>query len=237
MGMDVVGVRTVARIHADDLPRSTACRSSAVTSACCAGARGQWRRAPSGRRSATGTCRSAGRSSAGLRWRWDARTMCRHVAWLGEPRTIASLVLDPPCGLLRQSYAPRRQKRGLMNADGWGVGFTRGRSAPVRWRSTRPLWSDASFASVAPALSAGRCLPPYGPRRRACRSRNARPPRSPTVIGCCRTTVRSTARAPGAPPPNRCATPRYSLRMSSPKARRGGGHDRRRRSARSGRST
>ena len=36
---------------------------------------------------------------------------------------MSSLVLDPPYGLLVQSYAPRRQKHGLMNADGWGVGF------------------------------------------------------------------------------------------------------------------
>ena len=35
----------------------------------------------------------------------------------------SSLVLDPPHGLRVQSYAPRRQKHGLMNADGWGVGF------------------------------------------------------------------------------------------------------------------
>ena len=80
--------------------------------------------------------------------------MCRHLAWLGAPRTISSLVLDPPHGLLRQSYAPRRQRRGLLNADGWGVGFYAGEQAePIRWRSDRPLWSDASFASVAPVLS------------------------------------------------------------------------------------
>jgi gamma-glutamyl hercynylcysteine S-oxide hydrolase len=82
--------------------------------------------------------------------------MCRHLGWLGEPRSIASLVLDPPSGLLVQSYAPRRQKHGLMNADGWGVGFYSpdvGEGAPCRWRSAAPLWGDASFASVAPALS------------------------------------------------------------------------------------
>ncbi len=79
--------------------------------------------------------------------------MCRHMAWLGAPRSVASVVLDPPCGLLRQSYAPRRQKRGLVNADGWGVGFyADDRAEPARWRSSRPLWSDASFASVAPVL-------------------------------------------------------------------------------------
>ena len=82
--------------------------------------------------------------------------MCRHLAWLGEPRSVASLVLEPEHGLLRQSYRPRRQSHGLMNADGWGVGLlVPGRADPVRWRSARPLWSDASFASVAPELHSG----------------------------------------------------------------------------------
>jgi glutamine amidotransferase len=80
--------------------------------------------------------------------------MCRHLGWLGEPRSVASLMLEPSSGLLVQSYAPRRQKHGLMNADGWGVGFF-DRGAPRRWRSAAPLWGDASFASVAPALSSG----------------------------------------------------------------------------------
>ncbi len=80
--------------------------------------------------------------------------MCRHLGWLGEPRSIASLVLEPPSGLLVQSYAPRRQKHGLMNADGWGVGFYEDGIAR-RWRSAAPLWGDASFASVAPALRSG----------------------------------------------------------------------------------
>ena len=84
--------------------------------------------------------------------------MCRHLAWLGAPRTVASLVLEPPCGLLRQSYAPRRQKRGLLNADGWGVGFYDPDGTVRRWRSSRPLWTDASFTSLAPVLSSGAVL-------------------------------------------------------------------------------
>ena len=101
--------------------------------------------------------------------------MCRHLGWLGAPVSVASLVLDQPSGLLVQSYAPRRQKHGLMNADGWGVGFfTDGidsgegsagggsdggsdDAVPRRWRSAAPLWGDASFASVAPAL-VSRCV-------------------------------------------------------------------------------
>jgi gamma-glutamyl hercynylcysteine S-oxide hydrolase len=82
--------------------------------------------------------------------------MCRHLAWLGRPRTLAELVLDPPSSLLVQSWAPRRQRYGTVNADGWGVGFfAPGRAQPARWRSPRPLWADPSFASVAPVLSSG----------------------------------------------------------------------------------
>jgi gamma-glutamyl hercynylcysteine S-oxide hydrolase len=80
--------------------------------------------------------------------------MCRHLAWLGAPRSLSELVLAPANGLLVQSYAPRRQTHGTMNADGWGVGFfTAGRPEPARWRSSRPLWADASFASVAPVIT------------------------------------------------------------------------------------
>jgi gamma-glutamyl hercynylcysteine S-oxide hydrolase len=82
--------------------------------------------------------------------------MCRHLGWLGRETSVSSLVLDPPHGLRVQSYAPRRQKHGLLNADGWGVGFFDG-TTPRRWRSAAPLWGDVSFASVAPALRS-RCV-------------------------------------------------------------------------------
>jgi glutamine amidotransferase len=42
-----------------------------------------------------------------------------------------------------------------MNADGWGVGFfddSLEGGVARRWRSPAPLWGDASFDSVAPAL-------------------------------------------------------------------------------------
>jgi gamma-glutamyl hercynylcysteine S-oxide hydrolase len=83
--------------------------------------------------------------------------VCRHVAWLGGPRSLHELVLAPAHGLLVQSYAPRRQQHGRMNADGWGVGFyAAGRPEPARWRSNRPLWAEQSFASVAPVIAAVR---------------------------------------------------------------------------------
>src|SRR6476661_5532068 len=132
---------------------TTALPSSVATTRCSAGVPGPSARHRSDRPSATGTCPFGGRSSVVCDW---PGTLCRHLAWLGEPRTISSLVLDPPFGLHRQSYAPRRQSRGLLNADGWGVGFyVPGREEPARWRSAKPLWGDASFASLAPVIESG----------------------------------------------------------------------------------
>lgn len=80
--------------------------------------------------------------------------MCRHTAWLGRPRTLQDLLLAPPRGLLRQSFAPRRQRHGTVNADGFGVGwFAEG--APVRYRRAVPLWADRSFAELATAVRSG----------------------------------------------------------------------------------
>jgi glutamine amidotransferase len=85
--------------------------------------------------------------------------MCRHLAWLGAPRSLGGLLLEPEHGLLRQSYAPRRQRHGTMNADGWGAGFyAAGRAEPARWRSNRPLWAVASFASVARMVASSSCV-------------------------------------------------------------------------------
>ncbi|WP_131749422.1 ergothioneine biosynthesis protein EgtC [Frankia sp. Cppng1_Ct_nod] len=77
--------------------------------------------------------------------------MCRHVAWLGTPRTLTALLRDPPHGLLRQAWTPRRMLHGSINADGFGVGWyiPEMRMEPARYRRAVPIWTDASFASFA----------------------------------------------------------------------------------------
>jgi glutamine amidotransferase len=81
--------------------------------------------------------------------------MCRHLGWTGEPRTLAALIFDPPRGLLHQSYAPREQGHGLVNADGFGAGWyvPELRAEPARYRRSVPIWTDASFASLAPTVA------------------------------------------------------------------------------------
>ncbi len=75
--------------------------------------------------------------------------MCRHLAYLGPQATLRSVLTDPPYGLLRQSWAPRQQKHGTVNADGFGVGWYAGDDpVPARYRRAVPMWGDASFADL-----------------------------------------------------------------------------------------
>ncbi|MBG6184263.1 glutamine amidotransferase [Arthrobacter sp. CAN_A214] len=76
--------------------------------------------------------------------------MCRHLAFLGSPTPLAALLVAPEHGLLRQSWAPRRQRNGTMNADGFGVGWYAAEDPiPARYRRAVPMWTDQSFADLA----------------------------------------------------------------------------------------
>ncbi len=83
--------------------------------------------------------------------------MCRHLAYLGAPVTLHDLVVAPEHSLFEQSWAPRRQRHGTVNVDGFGAGWyvdpPPGRAEPVRYRRAQPIWTDASFASLAPTIS------------------------------------------------------------------------------------
>jgi glutamine amidotransferase len=76
--------------------------------------------------------------------------MCRHLAYLGPPATIAALVFAPPAGLARQAWAPRRQRYGTMNVDGFGIGwYADGDPVPARYRRAGPIWADSCLADLA----------------------------------------------------------------------------------------
>jgi gamma-glutamyl hercynylcysteine S-oxide hydrolase len=99
--------------------------------------------------------------------------MCRHFAYLGPEVPLKDLIIDPPHGLYRQSWTPRRQEHGTINADGFGVGWypaphpppwpTRtdpphADPVPARYRRTVPIWADPSFADVARVTRSGAVL-------------------------------------------------------------------------------
>ena len=76
--------------------------------------------------------------------------MCRHLAYLGEPLFLRDVVVAPEFGLYRQSWAPRMQQYGTVNADGFGVGwYAEGDPVPARYRRAGPIWADSSFADLA----------------------------------------------------------------------------------------
>jgi glutamine amidotransferase len=83
--------------------------------------------------------------------------MCRHLAYLGPPRSLASLLYEPTQSLEQQSWKPLRQREGAMNADGWGVGWWDPaiRDEPARYRTASPMWTDRSFRSVADVVRSG----------------------------------------------------------------------------------
>ncbi|MFF9349126.1 ergothioneine biosynthesis protein EgtC [Streptomyces sp. NPDC014734] len=76
--------------------------------------------------------------------------MCRHVAYLGPPVALGEVLVLPPHGLVRQSWAPRRQRYGTVNADGFGVGwYADGDPVPGRYRRSGPVWGDRTFSDLA----------------------------------------------------------------------------------------
>jgi ergothioneine biosynthesis protein EgtC len=94
--------------------------------------------------------------------------MCRHLAYLGPPVSLARLVLTPAHGLYEQSWAPRRQTHGVVNADGFGLGwYPEGPEAgevdgvgdagdaarqPARYRRAVPIWTDQNLPELARAI-------------------------------------------------------------------------------------
>lgn len=80
--------------------------------------------------------------------------MCRHLAYLGPPVTLGSVLVEPPFALVRQSWAPRRQTHGIMNVDGFGVGwYAPGDGVPARHRGSGPVWADPTFADLCRVVS------------------------------------------------------------------------------------
>jgi len=76
--------------------------------------------------------------------------MCRHLAYLGPATTLRSVIIEPSHGLYRQGWAPRLQRHGTVNADGFGVGwYCDGDPEPARYRRAGPIWADESFTDVA----------------------------------------------------------------------------------------
>ena len=73
--------------------------------------------------------------------------MCRLLSYLGSPVQLDRLLYQPEHSLIVQSYQPREMTAGLLNADGFGVGWyhpTR-QTEPFTYKNTLPIWSDVNL--------------------------------------------------------------------------------------------
>ncbi|MBD2363649.1 ergothioneine biosynthesis protein EgtC [Anabaena minutissima FACHB-250] len=76
--------------------------------------------------------------------------MCRLLAYLGSPISLDRLLYKPEHSLIVQSYQPREMTSGLLNADGFGVGWyhTQKNTDPFIYKNTLPIWNDINLPSL-----------------------------------------------------------------------------------------
>jgi len=76
--------------------------------------------------------------------------MCRLLGYLGPSIQLDSLLIQPEHSLIEQSYQPREMTSGLLNADGFGLGWYHAQreSEPFVYRNTLPIWSDINLPSL-----------------------------------------------------------------------------------------
>ncbi|MBP2347858.1 glutamine amidotransferase [Streptomyces cinnamonensis] len=73
--------------------------------------------------------------------------------------TLGRLLSEPEHSLVRQSWEPRRQRHGTVNADGFGVGwYAEGDPVPARYRRAGPIWGDLTFTDLARVVRSGAVL-------------------------------------------------------------------------------
>jgi glutamine amidotransferase len=83
--------------------------------------------------------------------------MCRLLGYLGKSLALEQLLLQPPHSLYVQSYQPREMTSGLLNADGYGVGWygTNEVAEPYIYRQTLPIWSDGNLEDLGRYVQSG----------------------------------------------------------------------------------
>ena len=77
--------------------------------------------------------------------------MCRLLAYLGNSIQLDRVLLKPEHSLVVQSYKPQKMTAGLLNADGFGIGWydTKPHNPPFSYRNVLPIWNDSNLPQLA----------------------------------------------------------------------------------------
>lgn len=73
--------------------------------------------------------------------------MCRLLGYLGSPIQLDHLLYKPEHSLIAQSYQPKEMTAGLLNADGFGIGWfhPEKQDFPYIYKNILPIWSDVNL--------------------------------------------------------------------------------------------
>lgn len=73
--------------------------------------------------------------------------MCRIIGYLGATISLDQLLYKPEHSLVVQSYKPQEMTAGLLNADGFGIGWyhPHKEAKPYIYKNILPIWSDRNL--------------------------------------------------------------------------------------------
>lgn len=77
--------------------------------------------------------------------------MCRLLAYIGDSIQLDRILIEPEHSLIKQSYQPQEMTAGLLNADGFGVGWydKKSEDRPYIYRNVLPIWNDVNLPQLA----------------------------------------------------------------------------------------
>ncbi|MBR8836962.1 MAG: ergothioneine biosynthesis protein EgtC [Stigonema ocellatum SAG 48.90 = DSM 106950] len=83
--------------------------------------------------------------------------MCRLLAYLGSPISLAPLLWGPEHSLIVQSYQPQEMLSGVVNADGFGLGWYHAQrdTEPFTYKNTLPIWNDINLPNISRYVESG----------------------------------------------------------------------------------
>jgi len=103
--------------------------------------------------------------------------MCRLLGYLGKPLQLDKILYKPEHSLIVQSYQPKEMTAGLLNADGFGIGWyhPQQETNPYIYKNILPIWSDINLPQVSRYVESG-CMLAY--------VRSATPPLAVDLSNC-----------------------------------------------------
>ncbi len=77
--------------------------------------------------------------------------MCRLLGYLGSSIQLDRILIQPQHSLIVQSYQPYEMTAGLLNADGFGMGWYNRtkQNQPYIYKNILPIWNDANLPQLA----------------------------------------------------------------------------------------